>query len=122
MITEDLQGKLLNGIEALAQAINEQDRAAKERAEADHAYRQAKAKAFTEFVADGEKRTVAHLEAMVDLRCDKQMWRFRLAEANHETAIERVRSLRTEISAFQSILNCYRAEAEAIRFNQGMAA
>jgi hypothetical protein len=121
-MTQELQGKMLDGVEALAEALNVQHKAAVEKAEADHAYRLAKAKAYTSYATDGNKRTVDHLQAMVDLACEKEMLRIRLAEANHEATIERVRSLRTEISAFQSILSTYREEAAAVRYGQGAGA
>ncbi len=122
MFSEELQTKLLEGVQALSVALNEQHLAAKQHATAEHAYRQKRAVTYIEFSADGEKRTVDLLKAMVDRWCDKEMFAVRLAEAEHEALTERVRSLRTEISALQSVLNAYKAEAEALRYGQTVGA
>lgn len=122
MITQDLQSKILDQMEALSAALNEQHRAAREHAEADHAYRQAKAKVYTEVVTDGEKRTVDHIKAIVDMRCNKEMFRVRLAEAERESSMELVRSLRTNVSALQTVLNATKAEADAVRYSQTVGA
>ena len=118
MLSTEFQSNILDGIEALQKALNNQRTSAKEHAEAEHAYRQARAKAFTSLVADGTKRTVDHTQAIVDIECEKQMLRLRLAEAQHECDGELVKSLRQQLSAMQSLLGTYRAEAEAIRYGQ----
>ena len=99
-------------------ALNAQRKSAIEHAEAEHSYRLARAKAFTELATDGTKRTVDHTQAIVDIECDRQMLELRLAEATHESDGELVKSLRQQLSAMQSLLGTYRAEAEAVRFGQ----
>lgn len=118
MINEKLQNDLLTGIESLTQALHEHKLAAVEHAKADHAYRQAKARAYLMIYTTGEKMTVSHIEAQVDIKCEVEMLACRLAEAHREAAMERVRSLRTEISAMQSIAGAYREETAALRYGQ----
>lgn len=119
MLSTEFQSNILDAIAALQQALSEQRASAKLHAEAEHAYRQARARAFTSIVADKEqKRTVDHIQAMVDLECDRQMLELRLAEAKHESDGELVKSLRQQLSAMQSLLGTYRAEAEAVRYGQ----
>lgn len=115
---DEIQERILNGIEKLADANNGHEKAAREHAAAEHAYRQLRATHFTTYATDGVKRTVDHLNAMVDIATDKAMLRVRLAEAERESAWELVKSLKTQISALQSLLNSRRAEAEAVRFGQ----
>ncbi len=123
MHTDALQTKILDQSEALSLAINNLELKAKAHAEAEHAYRQARALAYTGIVADTTtKRTVDHINAMVDLQCDMQMLRVRLAEAEHEAASELVKTLRQQLSAGQSLLNAVRAEAEAVAYRQTQGA
>ncbi len=122
MISTEFQNNILDGIAALQQALNDQRASAEAHARCEHAYRQARAKAFTSLVADGTKRTVDHLQAMVDIECDRQMLEIRLAEAKHESDGELVKSLRQQLSAMQSLLGTYRAEAEAIKYGQSAGA
>lgn len=118
MLSTEFQSNILDGIEALQCALGDQRASAKAHAEAEHAYRMARAKSFTSLVADGTKRTVDHTQAMVDIECDRQMLELRLAEAKHESDSELVKSLRQQLSAMQSLLGTYRAEAEAVRYGQ----
>jgi hypothetical protein len=118
MLSTEFQSNILDGIEQLQHALNAQRKAARDHAECEYKYRQARAKAFTELIADGVKRTVDHTNAVVDLNCDTQMLKLRLAEAEHESSTELVKSLRQQLSAMQSLLGTYRAEAEAIRYGQ----
>lgn len=120
MISQELQIQLLEGIQALSKANNELRTCAEELARADHAYRQAKAKSYLNAVTSGEKMTVDHIKAIVDRQCEAEMLACRLAEAMREAALERVRSLRTEISAMQSIAGAYREEAAAVRYGQAI--
>lgn len=122
MISTEFQSNILDGIAALQAALNDQRTSARAHAECEHAYRQARAIALTTLAADGTKRTVDLAQAMVDIQCDKQMLRLRLAEARHESDGELVKSLRQQLSAMQSLLGTYRAEAEAIRYGQGSGA
>ena len=116
---EQIQGRILDAMEQLQSALTEHKAAAVAHATADHAYRQAQARAWLSLKAEGgEKRTEAHFKAMVDQMCDREMLGCRLAEANHEAAKELVRALQTQISAGQSILSAERAEANAIHYGQ----
>jgi hypothetical protein len=122
---EELQSKVLDGAQALAVALTEHAKSGVEYAEAEVAYRKAQAMKYLEIMAkstDGKKPTEAHIKAMTDLACEKEMLRKLMAEANRETANERVRCLRTEISAFQSVLSAHREEAAATRYGQGVGA
>jgi hypothetical protein len=121
-VIEDLQVKILDGIERLAEANNAHHIAAKEHGIAEHAYRQLRANAFVKVSLDkddaGKKLTDTHKNALVDIATDKAMLRVRMAEAEHEAAWELVKSLKTQISALQSLLGAVRAEAEAVTYRQ----
>lgn len=118
MFSEELQSKVIDATQALSEALNAHFNAAREHAQAEHGYRLARAKSYASYATDGTKRTVDHLNAMVDMACDREMLRVRIAEAEREALLERVRSLRTEVSAFQSILSAHREEAAAVRYGQ----
>lgn len=91
-------------------------------AEAEHAYRRAKAEAWVRCPNDdagvkaGEREwTAARREAWVNadtasLRRDRDM-----ADGLRQAALEAVRSRRTQVSALQSLLAADRAEAEFAR-------
>ena len=119
---DELQTRILDGIERLAEANNAHDAAAKEHGLAEHSYRQLRANAFVKVSLDkddaGKKLTDTHKNALVDIATDKAMLRVRLAEAEHEAAWELVKSLKAQISALQSLLNARRAEAEAVAHRQ----
>jgi hypothetical protein len=121
-MTEALQEKILDGIEQLASATNRQDKAGREHAVAEHAYRQLRANEFVRVSLDkddaGKKLTDTHKNALVDIKSDNAMLRVRLAEAESKAADELVRSLRTQISALQSLINAQRAEAEMVTYKQ----
>lgn len=121
-MTEQLQTQILDGIEKLAEAQNEHRAAAREHAEAEHAYRQLRAREFVKVSLEkddaGKKLTDTHKNALVDIATDKSMHRVRIAEAEHEASWELVKSLKTQISALQSLLNAHRAEAEAVTYRQ----
>lgn len=122
MNIELLQEKILIGIEQLASANNAHESAARSHAAAEHAYRQLRAAEFvkvsTQTDDNGKKLTDTHKNALVDLKTDNAMLRVRLAEAEHEAAWELVKSLKTQISALQSLLGARRSEAEAVRYGQ----
>ena len=119
---DELQTRILDGIERLAEANNAQEAAAIERAVAEHAYRQLRANEFVKVSLDkddaGKKLTDTHKNALVDIATDRSMLRIRLAEAAEKSADELVKSLRAQISALQSLLNARRAEAEAVAHRQ----
>lgn len=118
MLSIEFQSNILDGIAALQAALTEQRASAEAHARCEHSYRLARARSFTGFVADGTKRTVDHTQAMVDIECEREMMQLRLAEAKHESDGELVKSLRQQLSAMQSLLGTYRAEAEAVRYGQ----
>jgi hypothetical protein len=119
---EQLQEQILDGIVKLAHANNAHEQAAKEHGLAEHAYRQSRAVELVRVCGlndeNGKKLTEAHRAALVDIATDKAMYRVRLAEAEHEAAWELVKSLKTQISALQSLLGAVRAEAEAVTYRQ----
>lgn len=119
---EQLQEKILDGIVKLANANNDHEQAAKVHAEAEHAYRQARAVELIRVCGlndeNGKKLTEAHRAALVDRAVGDLMLSVRLAEAEHEAAWELVKSLKTQISALQSLLGAVRAEAEAVTYRQ----
>jgi hypothetical protein len=121
MNPEPLQAKILDAIEKLAHAMNEQRTAATEFAHADHAYRLAQSVEYVKVSAikqEKGKLTDPHKKALVDGACEKQMLRQRLADAEKESAILLVRTLMTQISALQSLLNANKAEWNAVTHNQ----
>lgn len=125
MISEALQTRILDGIQQLAAAGEQHKAIAIEHGEAEHGYRKAQAMKYLEIMAaqgEGKKPTEPHLKAMIDLACEKEMLRVRLAEANHEAARELVKSLQAQISALQSLLSLEKAEAEAIRYTPQLTA
>jgi plasmid stabilization system protein ParE len=121
-MSEQLQTQILDGVAQLSTANQQLAKACRELADAEHKYRQKRAEVYTNVVTDGEKRTVDHIKAIVDLKCDTQMLRVRLAEADKESALQLVLSLRTQISAVQSLLRCDIEEAAALRYGQQVGA
>ena len=98
-----LSGLIDRGVAALRQA-------AVAYADAEHAYRLAKARAYLE-----TEGTVAEREAVVyglvgDLRRARD-----LADGERLAALEAVRSRRTQLSALQSLLAAHRSEADFAR-------
>jgi hypothetical protein len=89
-----------------------------ELAEAEHAYRRSKAKAWVIVSREGKngaKRLAAEVEAEVDeMTCGLRFKRDQ-AEAVRQAALEMVRSRRQQISAWQSWAALERAEAEFVR-------
>lgn len=116
MTAPDLRKQLLAALTVMTEIQNEQSKANKELARATYTYRQAQAKAFLDVIAANEKKpTDPHIKAIVDKTCAPEMWAIRLAEANANTIAERMRTIRAEVSALQSLIGAYRAEAEIER-------
>ena len=84
---------------------------AREVAEAEHDYRKAKAIAWQESPAG----TVPMREAWVESETAEQRRRLDLAEGSRSAALEAVRSRRQQLSAVQSLLAAYKAEADFAR-------
>lgn len=81
---------------------------ARETAEAEHDYRKAKAIAWQ----TAPPGTVPMREAWVDSETAEQRRRLDLAEGSRSAALEAVRSRRQQLSAVQSLLAAYKAEAD----------
>lgn len=94
----------------LEAGIAEMRTAGEEWAVAENQYRKAKAVAFLSLDSDDKKLTVAHKAALVDRACDVEQLRAYMTRANRDTATEYVRSLRTQMSAFQTLTNVRRDE------------
>ena len=83
-------------------------------AEADRDYRCAKAKAYLKAFG-----TVAALEAQAAVEISQLRFEAKLAEDLELSALEAVRSRRSQLSATQSLANAVRAEAELARVGPG---
>lgn len=99
------------------QGIDELRQASQQLAEMEHAYRYAKAQAWTavDKTKDGAKRLAAEIEADVDALSADHRYHRDLAEANRQTALESIRSRRQQLSAWQSWMAADRVEAELAR-------
>jgi hypothetical protein len=91
------------GVAALRQA-------AVDFAEAEHAYRLAKARAYLE-----TEGTVAEREAVVYGQVGELRRARDLADGERQASLEAVRSRRTQLSALQSLLAAHRSEADFAR-------
>ena len=89
------------GIESLVKA-------SKDMAHAEHALRKATARAW----AQAPTGTVPFKEAWVESEAADEKLAFDLAESQRYNSLEAVRSRRAQLSALQSIMAAYRAEAE----------
>lgn len=89
--------------------------AARKSAEAEREYRKAKALAWTQVKAEGE-RTAEHMKAEAEARSSDLRFVRDLAEANRQAALEALRSRRQQLSASQSVSAAFRAEAEHSRY------
>lgn len=98
-----LSGLLDKGVSALREA-------AVAYAEAEHAYRRAKAEAYLTTVGTVAEREAQTYGMVGDLRAARDM-----ADATRLAALEAVRSRRTQLSALQSVLAAHRSEAELAR-------
>lgn len=106
--------ELLRLSKDLLDACNQLTVDAKTAVQKENDYRRAKAIAYLN--SDG---TVQARQAQVDKVCEKERLEAHLAQAVREAGYERVRSLRTIISAYQTYLNSNRAEAEFARTSIG---
>jgi hypothetical protein len=91
------------GIAALVQASSDM-------AHAEHALRKATAVAW----AQAPSGTVPFKEAWVEAEAADEKLTFDVAESGRYNALEAVRSRRAQLSALQSIMAAYRAEAELV--------
>lgn len=106
-----LSTKIDEGVRTLASA-------AREVAEAEHAYRLAKAQAWI-VIAEG---TAKEREAQVDAATADERRVRDLAEASRLAALEALRSRRAQLSMLQSLAAAHRAEAEHARYGPEVAA
>lgn len=102
--------ELLRLSNELLNACNQLTEEARTAAQKENDYRRAKAIAY--LASDG---TVQARQAQVDLKCETERLEAHSAQAVKEAGMERVRSLRTIISAYQTYLNSNKAEAEFVR-------
>ena len=84
--------------------------ASKDMAHAEHALRKATAIAW----AEAPSGTVPFKEAWVESATADEKLAFDIAESGRYNALEAVRSRRAQLSAIQSIMAAYRAEAELV--------
>lgn len=85
-------------------------KAVREYAEREHAYRLARSSAF--LTAEG---TIADKESKVDQSCGDLRKERDIAEGMKVSALELVRSLRSQLSALQTVSSSVKAEAELAR-------
>ena len=100
--------RLSDLIDAGVKAVTTEARKA---AHAEHDYRKGKGEQWTRVKAEGE-RTAAHMAAEVDARTADLRLHRDLAEGERASALEALRSRRTQLSAVQTLANVDRAEAE----------
>lgn len=107
MTKSELEEKLLATIAELRDASDTLTDLAREWAQADHAYRHAKAVAYLQ--SDG---TVQARQAQVDLNCGKERNAAHSADALLNAPKEKKRALETEISAYMTLAGLLRAEMQ----------
>lgn len=90
---------------------------ARDVAERENTYRQAKSEAWVRCpTGDGAKWTAARREAWVQSETADARQQRDIAEGLRQAAVEAVRSRRTQISALQTLLNAHLAEAKAAHY------
>lgn len=122
MTLEELQTEILNEIEARDTLVNKLEAAANDEVHATHTLEQKSARSYLSAVTDGEKRTVAHLEAMTTISCEMENLTAKLAKAKLSTIKSRLAAHSEKISALQSVLSASRTELNALRYGQGAGA
>lgn len=105
-----LVAHLLDRSRQLDAAHDELRRCSYEFAQAENAYRKAKALAY--LAAEGP---VAERQAIVDSKCESERYHAHLAEGLRSAALECVRSQRAQLTALQTIMNATRSELELAR-------
>ncbi len=117
-----LQKMALDAIKELDLAKDELRKVKIEFAEASHTYRKKKANCYLEAQKDsdegGKKRTVDWIRAHCDATCEAEMLSRNLTEAIAESQKQVVESARTKISAIQTLLGIFKADAENYKYNQ----
>jgi len=100
---------------ALEKAIEDLFEAGRDWAEKNSVYRKAKSQALLQVVT-GKNRD--EREAKASPFFEQQKFQSELAEAVKEATLERVRGLRTQLSALQTIVASRRSEMEAMSYGQ----
>jgi hypothetical protein len=110
----DLNAELLRLSTKLEDATDDLQKHSQEYAANEYAYRQAKALAYIKFQNDpgGGRRTVEMIKAVVDRECERERMNAYLSRAMKEAGLEKVRSLRAQLSALQSVAAAMRSEME----------
>lgn len=109
-----IRAKLIDLSDQLMLELEELESCAEDYATADNEARKAKAKAFLQ----SEGKNKEEREARADSGWANQRLEASLAESKKEVSIEKVRSYRAIMSAFQALLYSKRAEGEAIKYGQ----
>jgi leucyl aminopeptidase (aminopeptidase T) len=99
-----------DGIKAMTQY-------AREYADAEDAYRMARAREHAK-----TEGTVDERRAAVDLATSKERRSAHYAEAMKQAAVEAVRARRAQLSAWQTLASAHRAEAELAKYGPEVAA
>jgi len=107
---DELAGEARRLSELLDRGVGALREAAKDFADAEHAYRLAHAKAYLETAGTVGEREAQTYVAIGTLRRDRDY-----ADAIRTAAVEAVRSRRTQLSAVQSLLSAHKAEADFVR-------
>jgi len=111
---EELAGEARRLSDLLDRGIAALRDAAREFADAEHAYRLAHAQAYLQSEGTVGEREAQTYGAVGTLRRDRDY-----ADAIRTAALEAVRSRRTQLSAVQSLLAAHKAEAEFARTTVG---
>jgi hypothetical protein len=113
MIVSDDLNEELRRLSRKLETANDQFRSdGHEWARAEDAYKGAKATKRLASKADNPKATIPELDALVDIGCARERTQAYIARANREASHELVRSLRSQLSALQSIAASVRSEIE----------
>lgn len=112
--TGSLRARLLELSDDLSAELLELEEAARDFAVADNEMRKSRAKAFLKAVGKNKEER----EANADSGFAEERLECNLAEARKDVCIEKVRSLRAQLSALQALIYARRAENESIRYNQ----
>ena len=107
---DELAGEARRLSELLDRGVGALREAAKDFADAEHAYRLAHAKADLETAGTVGDREAQTYVAIGTLRRERDY-----ADAIRTAAVEAVRSRRTQLSAVQSLLSAHKAEADFVR-------
>lgn len=100
------------------EGVRHLSKSARQAAEAEQAYRQAKGEEWTRVKAEGD-RTAEHMKAEVDARTAGERFARDLAEGESKAALEALRSRRQQLSSLQSLLSAQKADQEFHTYQGG---